>query len=138
MSAIRRWQVVSSLGIVQILAWGSSYYLMAVLAQPIVNDTGWPLPWVVGALSLGLVCAGLASPLVGRWIARHGGRPVLAAGCTLLTAGLLICAVAPGLPALAAGSGAGSGALVTAAVSASATLPSSLAWWAVPSSRSGR
>ncbi|MBB1499468.1 MFS transporter [Paracoccus sp. MC1862] len=99
MVAARRWPVISALGIVQILAWGSSYYLMAVLAQPIVNDTGWPLPWVVGALSLGLACGGLASPLVGRWIARLGGRPVLAAGCTLLTAGLLICAAAPGLSA---------------------------------------
>lgn len=98
MTAARRWPVISALGIVQILAWGSSYYLMAVLAQPIVDDTGWPLPWVVGALSLGLACAGLASPLVGRWIARHGGRPVLAVGCTLLAAGLLICAAAPGLP----------------------------------------
>ena len=59
MRAIRRWPVVSSLGIVQILAWGSSYYLMAVLAQPIVTDTGWPLPWIVGAVSA-LACAGLA------------------------------------------------------------------------------
>ena len=99
MVAARRWPVISALGIVQVLAWGSSYYLMAVLAQPIVNDTGWPLPWVVGALSLGLACGGLASPLVGRWIAQLGGRPVLAAGCTLLAAGLLICAAAPGLPA---------------------------------------
>lgn len=98
MAAARRWPVTSALGIVQILAWGSSYYLMAVLAQPIVTDTGWPLPWVVGALSLGLACRGLVSPLVGRWIARLGGRPVLAAGCTLLAAGLLICAAAPCLP----------------------------------------
>ena len=98
MVAARRWPVISALGIVQILAWGSSYYLMAVLAEPIVTDTGWPLPWVVGALSLGLACGGLASPLVGRWIAQLGGRPVLAVGCTLLTTGLLICAVAPGLP----------------------------------------
>ncbi|SDL42826.1 MFS transporter [Paracoccus chinensis] len=99
MTAARRWPVISALGIVQILAWGSSYYLMAVLAQPIVTDTGWPFAWVVAAISVALVCAGLASPLVGRWIARLGGRPVLAVGCTLLTAGLLICAGAPGLPA---------------------------------------
>ena len=97
MTAARRWPVISALGIVQILAWGSSYYLMAVLAQPIVDDTGWPLPWVVGALSLGLACGGLASPLVGRLIAQLGGRSVLAAGCTLLAAGLLICAAAPHL-----------------------------------------
>ena len=98
MSATRRWPVVSSLGIVQILAWGSSYYLMAVLAKPIVTDTGRPLPWVVGAVSVALACAGMVSPLVGRMIADHGGRPVLAAGCALLAAGLLICAAAPHLP----------------------------------------
>ncbi|WP_246020845.1 hypothetical protein [Paracoccus subflavus] len=97
MSATRRWPVVSSLGIVQILAWGSSYYLMAVLAKPIVTDTGWPLPWVVGAVSAALACAGMASPFVGRMIADYGGRPVLAAGCALLAAGLLICAAAPNL-----------------------------------------
>ena len=36
------------LGLTQILAWGSSYYLPAVLAGPIARDTGWSLPWVVG------------------------------------------------------------------------------------------
>jgi hypothetical protein len=38
-------------GVAQILAWGSSYYLPAVLAKPIADDTGWPLTWVVGGLS---------------------------------------------------------------------------------------
>ncbi|MGX5800570.1 hypothetical protein ACWGS9_04930 [Bradyrhizobium sp. Arg314] len=33
--------LVSALGVTQILAWGSSYYLPAVLAQPIAKDTGW-------------------------------------------------------------------------------------------------
>jgi hypothetical protein len=30
-----------ALGLTQILAWGSSYYLRAVLAEPIVRDTHW-------------------------------------------------------------------------------------------------
>jgi MFS family permease len=79
--------VVPALGITQILAWGSSYYLPAVLAQPIADDTGWPRTWVIGALSLGLLVAGLASPFVGRQIHRHGGRPVLIASALLLAAG---------------------------------------------------
>src|SRR5690606_23835457 len=94
----KRWPVISALGIVQIFAWGSSYYLMAVLAAPIVADTGWPLPWVVGAISAALACAGMVSPQVGRAIARFGGRPVLAVGCTLLALGLLTLAAAPNLP----------------------------------------
>ena len=40
--------VIPVLGVTQILAWGSSYYLLAVLAQPITADTGWSLAWVVG------------------------------------------------------------------------------------------
>jgi hypothetical protein len=68
--------VVAVLGVTQILAWGSSYYLPAVLAKPIADDTGWPLPWVAAGLSLGLLAAGVVSPRVGRAIERTGGRPV--------------------------------------------------------------
>ncbi|WP_011908434.1 MFS transporter [Cereibacter azotoformans] len=96
-------RLAAALGVVQILAWGSSYYLMAVLATPIAADTGWPLPWVVGSLSVGLLVAGLASPLVGRTIARHGGRPVLVAGCLAISAGLMTLALAPNLAVFVAG-----------------------------------
>ncbi|GLK65232.1 MFS transporter [Paracoccus kondratievae] len=99
----RRWPVISALGIVQIFAWGSSYYLLAVFAGPIAAETGWPLSWVVGGLSLGLFVAGMASPRVGEAIRRHGGRPVLALSSILLAAGLLIFATAPVLPVFVAG-----------------------------------
>ena len=42
--------VVTALGIDQILGWGSSFYFPAVLAEPIVADTGWSLGWVIGGL----------------------------------------------------------------------------------------
>ena len=90
--------VVTVLGLTQILAWGSSYYLLAVLAPTVAGSTGWPLPWIVGGLSLGLVVAGLVSPRVGRTIDRHGGRQVLAASAVLLAAGLCGLAAAPSLP----------------------------------------
>jgi len=81
--------VVTALGITQIFAWGCSYYLPAVLAKPITAGTGWPLAWVVGGLSLGLVAAGLASPAVGRAIQDYGGRAVLAISSILLATGLV-------------------------------------------------
>ena len=62
--------IVPVLGITQILAWGSSYYLLAVLAEPIAGDTGWSLAWIVGGLSLGLLVAGVVSPRE----ADHRGR----------------------------------------------------------------
>ena len=95
--------IVPALGVTQILAWGSSYYLPTVLAAPIAAETGWPLTWVVGGLSLGLLIAGLVSPLVGRTIHRLGGRPVLAASAVLIACGQIILAIAPSLPIFIAG-----------------------------------
>jgi MFS family permease len=90
--------VITALGLAQILAWGSSYYLPAVVAKPVAMATGWPLAWIVGGLSLGLLVAGLVSPHVGDMIERHGGRPVLAASSGLLALGLIGLALAPNLP----------------------------------------
>ena len=90
--------LVTALGITQILAWGSSYYLPAVLAAPIAKDTGWSLALVVAGLSCGLLLAGLVSPVTGRLIQRHGGRPVLAFGSLLLAAAHSLLATATVYP----------------------------------------
>ncbi|MCZ0736182.1 MFS transporter [Phreatobacter sp. AB_2022a] len=95
----RRRAAVIVLGALQILAWGSSFYLLGVLAGPIAADTGWPSSFVVGGLSIALLIAGLASPRVGKAIQAHGGRPVLAASSLLFAAGLGCLAAAPALPA---------------------------------------
>ncbi len=80
--------VIPALGITQIFAWGSTFYLPAALAPLIATDTGWTYDLIVGGVSVGLLVAGLASPRVGRLIAAKGGRPVLAIGALLLAAGL--------------------------------------------------
>lgn len=86
------------LGIAQIIAWGGSFYLIAVLAAPVVADTGWSQAWVYGALSLAILLSGLLAPSVGRLVARLGGRRVLVASAPILAAGLALLAVAPNLP----------------------------------------
>ncbi len=90
--------VITALGIAQILAWGTSFYIPAVFAEPIVKDTGWSLGWVVGGTSIGLLVAGLISPQVGRIIDVHGGRPVLFASSIFYAAGLTGIGLAPALP----------------------------------------
>ncbi len=94
---LRGQAVVSALGIVQIFAWGSTYYLLAVLAEPILRDTGWSRLGVMGGLSLGLLVAGLAAMRIGRLIQRHGGRWVMGGAMALLALGLAILAAAPNL-----------------------------------------
>lgn len=89
--------IIPVLGVTQILAWGSTYYLLAVLAQPIASDTGWPLAWVVGGLSLGLFVSGIVSPRVGDGIQVLGGRLILAASTVFSSLGLIGLALSPNL-----------------------------------------
>jgi MFS family permease len=91
--------IITTLGVTQIMAWGSSYYLPAVIAPAVAADTGWPLAWVVGGLSLGLLTAGVISPHVGSSIERHGGRNVLAFSAGCIGLGQIGLAVAPNLAA---------------------------------------
>lgn len=96
-AAPNRLRLVSALGITQIFAWGSTFYLPAVLASPIARDTGWSLSAVVGGLSWGMLVAGLCSPIAGRLLDRHGGRVVLAFSSLMLSAGLLLMSTASSL-----------------------------------------
>ena len=88
--------VVGALGLAQTLAWGSSYYLPAILADPISAGVGVPRSWVFGALSSALLIAAFAGPAVGRIVDRRGGRGVLALSNIVLAGGLVALAVANG------------------------------------------
>src|SRR5579872_1719567 len=89
--------VIGALGLTQILAWGSTYYLPAVLAEPIARETHWSLTWVMGGLSIGLLVAALISPRVGLAIERSGGRSVLALSAAAIGTGQIVLAIAPSL-----------------------------------------
>ncbi|HLJ64053.1 MAG TPA: MFS transporter [Stellaceae bacterium] len=91
--------LVGGLGITQLLAWGSTYYLLSVLAPTIAAENGWSLSSVIGGLSAGLLASGLVSPFIGRRIERHGGRAVLAGGALLLALGLAALGLARSFPA---------------------------------------
>lgn len=86
--------VIAVLGATQWIAWGSTYYLVTVIAGPIAADTRWSLATVIAGLSFGLVIAGLVSPVVGKLIERRGGSPVLSVGALILAAGLVALALA--------------------------------------------
>ena len=85
-----------ALGTAQTLAWASSYYLPAILADPISAGIGVPRSWIFGAFSGALLIAAFAGPAVGRIIDRHGGRGVLVLSNIVLAAGLAVLAGATG------------------------------------------
>jgi predicted MFS family arabinose efflux permease len=85
---------VSAMGIVQITAWGTSYYLLGVLAKPISAGTGWSLSFIYFGFTLSLLVMGAVSAAAGRAIDRYGARPVMALGTLLVSAGLLALSAA--------------------------------------------
>ena len=91
-------KLVLTLGVAQVLAWGSTYYLLAILAEPISAELGVRTPWVFGALSAGLVLAAFLGPTAGRLIDTGGGRSVLAASSLVFAGGLGLLGAADGLP----------------------------------------
>jgi MFS family permease len=86
--------VVTALGVSQTLAWASSYYLPAILADPIGASLQVPRTWIFAAFSMALLIAAFAGPMVGRFIDRYGGRGVLALSNIVLAAGLIVLAAA--------------------------------------------
>jgi MFS family permease len=103
LSAPNRRAVVLALGASQTVAWGSSYYLPAILAEPMARGLGLGPSWVFGAFSTALVLSALLGPWAGRAIDRRGGRPVLVSSNLVLASGLCVLAGAQGPATLVAG-----------------------------------
>lgn len=93
-----RMRTISALGIVQIFAWGSTFYLPAVLGGPITAQTGWSAGTISAGVSVGLLVSGLTARRIGALIQAEGGRRVMAAGMFLITTGLTVLGLAPSLP----------------------------------------
>ena len=89
---MKRSVVVATLGTTQTLAWGSSYYLPAILAQPIATGLGLSRATVFGVFSGSLLLAAVLGPAVGRAIDKNGGRGVLVLSNLVLGAGLILLA----------------------------------------------
>lgn len=87
--------IVWSLGLSQIVGYGTLYYSFAILADDAAKSFGWPVSWLFGSLSLGLLASGLIAPEVGRRIDRHGAGHVMAIGSGLSAMTLLAVALAP-------------------------------------------
>jgi predicted MFS family arabinose efflux permease len=86
----RQLPIIVALGTTQTLAWASSYYLPAILADPIARDLGISSNWFFAAFSAALVISGLLGPRVGRQIDLFGGRPVLSGSNVIFAAGLAL------------------------------------------------
>ena len=86
------WAIAGTLAVTETVSWGVLYYAFAVFLVPMQDELGWSRAAVTGAYSLGLLVSGLAAPLVGHWLDRHGPRGLMTIGSTAGTALLLVWA----------------------------------------------
>jgi MFS family permease len=96
----RQLPLILALGTTQTLAWASSYYLPAILADPIARDLGVSSNWIFAAFSASLVISALLGPRIGRQIDLVGGRSVLSISNVTLAAGLALLGFAYSIPML--------------------------------------
>jgi MFS family permease len=87
-------RIVTGLGITQIVGWGTTFYIPAVLSGRIAEDTGWSVTAFVGAFSWCMLVSGLLSKRIGALLDAHGARKVMSWGSVALALGLLIVATA--------------------------------------------
>jgi hypothetical protein len=94
---------IAALGITQIVGWGTTHYLPAILAGSIAAGLDTSPTTVLGGFSWGLLIAGVSARASGRLMDRHGARVVMTAASLLAALGLLALSVAHGWPMLFAG-----------------------------------
>src|SRR6267143_2589170 len=96
----RQLPIILALGTTQTLAWASSYYLPAILADPIARDLGVSSNWIFAAFSASLVVSAVLGPRIGRQIDLVGGRQVLSASNLTLAAGLALLGCSYSIPVM--------------------------------------
>lgn len=71
---------VCALGLTQIVAWGTSFYALGVLAQPIMAATGWSSQVVFGGFTVAVLASSAVSTPAGWLMDRWGARTLMSWG----------------------------------------------------------
>jgi MFS family permease len=90
-------RMVAWLSLGQLISWGSSFYLFALLMEPIERELGINRAQSSLAFSVALLCEGLMAYPVGRWIDRGHERVVMTGGSVLAAVCLGLHSMVTGL-----------------------------------------
>ena len=77
------------LGLSQLVSWGISYYMPAVLGDAIATSLAVSANWIYAGPSLALLVMGVTSIKIGRLIDHYGGRRVMVTGAILMAMAFL-------------------------------------------------
>lgn len=84
------WRVVAALGVVTVIAYGTTQYLFSLIVRPIAADLGWSHAQIDGAYSWGLAVSAIAGVPIGAACDRYGARALMAAGAAVLALSLAL------------------------------------------------
>lgn len=86
---------ILSLGLTQIIGYGTLYYSFSVLAPSIAHGFQATTEWVYGILSITLLAGGVLAPWLGSLIDRLGAAQIMTVGSAFAALALILCAVSP-------------------------------------------
>jgi predicted MFS family arabinose efflux permease len=89
-------RAVAGLAVTQIIGWGTTFHLPAVLGSVMAPSIGISMEVLFGGISMQLLASALVAPRIGRRIDRMGGRAIMVAGSTLLALALALISQAHG------------------------------------------
>jgi MFS family permease len=90
-------RAIGGLAATQVIGWGSTYYVPAVLAPALRADLALPTEVIFGGVTIMLVVSAGVAPVCGRYMERHGARRPLMLGSAMVAAALALLSQAQGL-----------------------------------------
>lgn len=94
---------VATLGLTQIVGYGTLFYSFSILAPDMARDLGLSSEEIFTIFSVALLAAGLTAPLLGGWMDRFGAARMMTIGSALAALTLALCAWSPAPPFFVAG-----------------------------------
>lgn len=87
---------LAGLALTQIIGWGSTYYIPAVIDDRLSRDLSMSREFVFGGVTVMLVIGALAGPFIGRLIDRLGAGRILCLGSAVMALGLAVLSMSTG------------------------------------------
>jgi predicted MFS family arabinose efflux permease len=88
---------VAGLTVTQMIGWGTTFYMPAVLVAPLVQDLGVSREAVFAGVTLMVGVSAFVSPSAGRIMDRYGASQFIMLGSAIVAAGLVLMAAHPGI-----------------------------------------
>lgn len=92
------WAIAAGLGLAQTVAFGTTTYFLVLYSEPLREEMGWGLHWVMAGLTVAFLVWAVIAGRVGLWMREKGGKPALCLSTFCFAAGLLLIAVAHSIP----------------------------------------